>query len=122
MNVKNIIDWVLDNLAAILGCVFIAFIALMIAVAIYTSVIQPKEGVVIRKDYQPPYTSTTYTTIANGNGTITRIPVQTHHAERYQITIKGIDSKGKESLGYYDVSPIEYEKIQIGDYYIKQTE
>lgn len=121
MKAENIRDWFLDNLIIILGCVFIAIIALLIAGALYTSAIQPKEGVVIRKDYYPAYTTTTYSMITQSNGTTTRIPIQNYHAERYQITIKGINSKGEESLGYYDVTPIEYEEIQIGDYYIKQA-
>ena len=36
------------------------------------------------------------------------------------ITIKGVNSKGEEDNGVYDVTPVEYENIEIGDYYIRR--
>lgn len=89
---------------------------------IYYSAIQPKEGVVVRKDYTPAYTSTDYRTVTKSDGTTMRIPMQEYHDARYTIVIRGIDKKGRERLGYYDVTPTEYENIKIGDYYVKQLE
>ena len=108
--------------AFIIGAFMLGILSLL-GVAIYRSTIQPKEGVVIRKDYFPEYTTTSYTTVYQNTGkttTTTRVPVQQYHAARYQITIKGINSKGEEDLGYYDITPEEYNNIKIGDYYTKQ--
>lgn len=77
-------------------------------------------GYVIRKDYSPEYTSTEYKYITQSDGKRIRVPTQKYHAARYVITIKGVNSKGEEDKGVYDVTPVEYESIEIGDYYIRQ--
>lgn len=122
INKKQITNWLLDNVQIIVFAVLVIAMLAIFGVAIIRSATQPKEGVVIRKDYFPEYTTTTYKTIYQSNNKTTRIPVEKYHPARYQITIKGINSKGKEDFGYYDVTPAEYVTIEIGDYYIKQRD
>lgn len=117
--IENVIDCIKEYYHVIIFATISACIAIMIIFAIHQSAIQPKEGVVVRKDYYPAYTSTEYQIIHNGN-TTTRIPMQKRHEAKYQIVIRVINQKGEEDLGYYNVTPIEYENIKIGDYYIKQ--
>lgn len=117
---ENTIDWIKDHLHIILFAICSVIIIFAVAWAIHQAATQPKEGVVVRKDYKSAYTTTSFTTIHNSNGTTTRVPIQQYHEATYQIVIKGINSKGEEDLGYYNVTPIEYENIKIGDYYIKQ--
>ena len=119
---QEVFEKIKEYSSAIIGAALIILAALLIAVAVYRSAIQPKEGVVVRKNYQPPYTTTHYKTIRYGDGKTTRIPVQEYHDATYQIVIRGINSKGEEDLGYYYVTPTEYENIKIGDYYVKQLE
>lgn len=117
--IESVIDYIKEYYHIIIVATISAGIAIMIIFAIHQSAIQPKEGVVVRKDYYPAYTSTHYQIISSGK-TTTTIPITKHHEERYQIVIRGINQKGEEDFGYYDVTPIEYENIKIGDYYIKQ--
>jgi len=123
MNKENVKEFFKDYYPALIVGAFMLALITCIGVLLYHATIQPKEGVVIRKDYYPEHTTTTYETISSSNGkttTTTRIPIQQYHPARYQITIKGINSKGEEDFGYYDVTPAEYESIKVGDYYIKQ--
>lgn len=101
------------------GGVFALTIAIIFFV-FYRLSIQPREGVVIRKDYTPAYTTTDYNYVYK-NGESIRVPMQKYHAESYTITIKGINAKGKEDTGIYNVTPEEYSRIEIGDYYIKES-
>ena len=108
------------NLSLCFGIGFIVIITMILIKSIYCASIQPTEGVVIRKDYFPASTHTTYEYIHQSGGGSIRIPVQKYDPERYQITIQGVNSKGEEDHGYYEITPQEYENIHIGDYYIKQ--
>ena len=120
---KKTFDWSKEYWKqCIIFAAIIVIVGLFIIVCRHAYAIQPKEGVVVRKDYNPAYTTTSYRTITHSDGKTTSVPVQEQHAAVYQITIKGINSKGEESLGYYYVTPVEYENIKIGDYYIKQLE
>lgn len=74
-----------------------------------------KQGTIIDKRYNAPYTSTTYTTSHVGNSTI-RIPTTRYNPESYNIKIqKEEDSKTKEC--WIQVPKEEYGKYKIGDYY-----
>ena len=117
---KEVFKWSKEHMHIIFGVIILTITVSLIVFSIYQSETQPKEGIVIRKDYQPPYTTIYYRTITQSDGKRTEIPMQEYHDARYQIIIKGINSKGKESLGYYYVTPIEYEEIKVGDYYIKE--
>lgn len=119
---QNVFDCWKEYRKFIALAVIIVTVGLLIVMCRHAYAIQPKEGVVVRKDYNPAYTTTSYRTITHSDGKTTSVPVQEQHAAVYQITIKGINSKGEESLAYYYVTPVEYENIKIGDYYIKQLE
>lgn len=119
---QEVFKKITENGATIISAAILVIAVLLLVVGIYSSATQPKEGVVVRKEYRPPHTSTDYRTITDGNGKTIRIPVQEYHDAVYQIVIKGINSKGEEDLGYYYVTPTEYETIKIGDYYIKELE
>ena len=120
ISVNNAIEWFEEYWREVILGIVIIFIILIIGFSLYRSARQPKEGTVIRKDYYPEYTSTEYNYITQADGKRIRVPTQKYHAARYQITIKGINAKGKEDFGCYDVTPAEYEKIEIGNYYIRQ--
>ena len=122
MDTLKLSNWIRENIEIVVFTLFATLITALIAIVIYQSAVQPKEGVVIRKDYQPPYTSTHYRTITQSDGKRIEVPMQEYHDARYQIVIKGINAKGEESHGYYYVTPVEYENINIGDYYVKQRE
>lgn len=113
-------EWIKENWKFVVISLVAIFIISIFGWGIYRSAIQPKEGVVIRKDYSPEYTSTEYKYITQSDGKRIRVPTQKYHAARYVITIKGVNSKGEEDKGVYDVTPVEYESIEIGDYYIRQ--
>lgn len=113
-------EWIKENWKFVAISLVALFIVSIFGYSIYRSAIQPKEGTVVRKDYYPAYTSTDYNTVTGSDGKTIRIPVQKYHSERYQIVIQGINAKGEEDFGYYDVTMNEYENIEIGDYYIKQ--
>lgn len=114
-------DWVKEHWYKVVVGVFWVIVLVVMVWSMYQSATQPKEGVVVRKDYHPEYTSTSYETVYQ-EGKSTRIPVQKYHGARYLITIRGVNSKGEEDFGYYDVTPSEYDRIEIGDYYVKQAE
>lgn len=120
MRRNKVIEWIEEYWRGIIFVIVMVFVISIIGFELYRSAIQPKEGIVIRKDYYPEYTSTEYKYITQSDGKRIRIPTQKYHAARYVITIKGVDSKGEEDKGVYDVTPVEYESIEIGDYYIKQ--
>lgn len=74
-----------------------------------------KQGIIIDKKYNAPYTSTTYTTSRIGNSMIS-IPTTRHNPENYNIKIQKKDnSKTKEC--WIQITKEEYEKYRIGDYY-----
>lgn len=114
------IGWIKEYWRFVVISLVALFTISMFGYGIYRSAIQPKEGYVIRKDYYPEYTSTDYNYITQSDGKRIRVPTQKYHAARYVITIKGVNSKGEEDKGAYDVTPVEYENIEIGDYYIRQ--
>lgn len=114
------IEWIKEYWRFVVISLVALFIVSIFGYGIYRSAIQPKEGYVIRKDYYPEYTSTEYNYITQSDVKRIRVPIQKYHAARYVITIKGVNSKGEEDNGVYDVAPVEYESIEIGDYYIRQ--
>ena len=114
------IGWIKEYWSFVVISLVALFIVSIFGYVIYRSAIQPKEGIVIRKDYSPEYTSTDYNYVTQSDGKRIRVPTQKYHAARYVITIKGVNSKGEEDKGVYDVTPVEYESIEIGDYYIRQ--
>lgn len=97
----------------------VVFIFAVMVFMLYRSEIQPREGVVIRKDYTPSYETTDYEYVYKSGESI-RVPMKKCHGERYTITIKGINTRGKQDTGTYDVTPEEYRVIEIGDYYVKE--
>ena len=117
---QKVVEKIKENGATIIAAAVLIFMATLIILALYGSATQPKEGIVVRKNYYPSYTSTDYKTINYSDGSTARVPVQEYHEATYQIVIKGINSKGEEDLGYYYVTPMEYESIKIGDYYVKE--
>lgn len=114
------IGWIKEYWRFVVISLVALFIVSIFGYVIYRSAIQPKEGYVIRKDYYPEYTSIDYNYITQSDGKSIMVPIQKYHAARYVITIKGVNSKGEEDTGVYDVTPVEYENIEIGDYYIRQ--
>lgn len=120
MRSNKVIEWIEEYWTGIIFGIVMVFVISIIGFALYRSAIQPKEGIVIRKDYSPEYTSTEYKYITQSDGKRISVPTQKYHAARYVITIKGVNSKGEEDKGVYDVTPVEYESIEIGDYYIRQ--
>lgn len=114
------IEWIKEYWRFVVISLVALFIVSIFGYVIYRSAIQPKEGYVIRKDYYPEYTSTDYNYITQSDGKSIMVPTTKYHAARYVITIKGVNSKGEEDKGVYDVTPVEYESIEIGDYYIRQ--
>ena len=115
-----ITEWIKENWKFLVISLVALFIVSIFGYSIYRAAIQPREGVVVRKDYYPAYTSTEYKTVTSSDGKTTRIPMQEHHPERYHIVIQGTNSKGEADFGFYNVTMNEYESIKIGDYYIKQ--
>ena len=98
----------------------IGFIALF-GVAIYNESIAPTKGVVVDKSYTKEHTYTTYKTVKQGKETI-QVPVQKYVGTEYKITIKGLN-KNEEMMKYsFEVTPEEYESIQLGDTYIRKLE
>lgn len=74
-----------------------------------------KQGTIIDKKYNAPYTSTTYTTGHIGNSMVS-IPTTRHNPENYNIKIqKEENNKTKEC--WIQITKEEYEKYKIGDYY-----
>lgn len=120
MRRNKVIEWIEEYWKGIILGIVVVLVISIIGFELYRSAIQPKEGIVIRKDYYPEYTSTEYKYITQSDGKRIRVPTQKYHAARYVITIKGVNSKGEEDKGVYDVTPVEYESIEIGDYYIRQ--
>lgn len=120
MRSNKVIEWIKEYWIGVIFGIVIVFMISIIGFALYRSAIQPKEGIVIRKDYYPEYTSIDYNYITQSDGKRIRVPTQKYHAARYVITIKGVNSNGEEDNGVYDVTPVEYESIEIGDYYIRQ--
>ena len=98
----------------------IGFIALF-GVAIYNESIAPTKGVVVDKSYTKEHTYTTYKPVKQGKETI-QVPVQKYVGTEYKITIKGLN-KNEEMMKYsFEVTPEEYESIQLGDTYIRKLE
>lgn len=120
MRSNEVIEWIEEYWTGIIFGIVRVFVISIIGFALYRSAIQPKEGIVIRKDYSPEYTSTEYEYITQSDGKRIRVPMRKYHAARYVIIIEGINSKGDKDTGVYDVTPVEYESIEIGDYYIRQ--
>ena len=65
-------------------------------------------GYVIDKDYNAPYTSYSSQTV-NGNS----ISVPVYHGASYTILVKSDDGRHQ---AWYDVTPLIYDKIKIGDH------
>ena len=70
-----------------------------------------KQGTIVDKRYSGPYT--TYISSKIGNSTV--ITPQ-YHPEAYSMKIQK-DEDGKIKECWIDISPQEYEKYNIGDYY-----
>lgn len=95
--------------------------AIVIALILYATNIQPKEGYVIRKDYIPAHAETTYKSVRDSNENI-RVPQQEWVDAQYIITIQGKDKNGNDATATYNVTEQEYAEIEIGDYYIKERD
>lgn len=93
--------------------------AIVIAFIIYATSMQPKEGYVIRKDYIPAHTKTTYKSVRDSKENV-RVPQQEWVDAQYIITIQGKDKNGNDATAMYNVTEQEYAEIQIGDYFIKE--
>lgn len=70
-----------------------------------------KQGTIVDKSYSGPYT--TYISSRIGNSTVI---TPLYHPEAYSIKIQK-DEDGKIKECWIDISPQEYEKYNIGDYY-----
>ena len=117
----SFIEKIVDNIEVFILCTFGLGCAVFFGVAIYTESIAPTKGVVVDKDYTRGYSYTTRETVYK-NGESIQVPVQKYREAEYKITIKGINKKGKEMKYTFEVSPEEYESIQLGDTYIRKLE
>lgn len=93
--------------------------AIIIALILYATSIQPTEGYVIRKDYIPAHTETAYKSVCSGKENI-RVPQQGWVDAQYSITIQGKNKNGNDATATYSVTEQEYTQIELGDYYIKE--
>lgn len=100
------------------GCIA-AIGAIVIAFILYATSIQPKEGYVIRKDYIPAHTETTYKSVRSNKKNI-RVPQQEWVDAQYTIIIQGKDKNGNDATATYSVTEQEYAQIEVGEYYIKE--
>ena len=93
-----------------------AMIIIAIGSAIYSDIdYGVKEGIIIDKQYNREFTTTTYTTTYSGDTQII-IPVQQYHPESYTIKIQKEEGQEVKEI-WINVTPSEYEKLNIGDYY-----
>ena len=111
-----------DILPVVLGSLFLLVCILCICLIVNYEHNAPTEGVVVEKNYKPAYIHTVYRNETNSKRETITIPMTEYEPERYYITIKGINKKGKEQEYKFQVSPSEYEKIEIGDFYIRRKE
>lgn len=115
---KAAVQWLWEYRCVIGVIAIILVVAIFTIVCIYKVWNEPREGIVTSKEYQPAYESVTMKNTYDSKGHITgSYPVVQYHGEAYIITIKGTGRNGKETYGAYYVTPEEYERIQIGDYY-----
>lgn len=122
MSKEQIIEFARENWMQILFVTMILIFLVLMGIGIYKVSIQPTEGEVIRKEYTPAYTTTEYKTITHSDGTTTRVPVEKYHSEQYMIIIYGVNKNGEESTGAWNVTAAEYDRIQIGDWYVHSKE
>ena len=79
------------------------------------------EGVVIEKYYEPPSTYiTAMPIIVNGKTVITTMPQ--YRGAQYKIKVRCVQDDGTDAIIIVSVSPEEYDKIEIGDYYTNYKE
>lgn len=105
------IDWIKDNGFEIgMSLVIMVIFGLAVA-AIFAGLPQLDEGIVVDKDYEPPRTRLSYTTI-NGRTT----PHVYHDDADWRIKVQGVTEDGKHRAEWWDVGAGLYELIEIGDY------
>lgn len=97
--------------------VIVAAIVWLVGYSIYAEVNRPTEGIIIRKDYEPAHTETVYKRVKVKDDYI-RVPTDKVIPEKYVITIKGINKKGKEVKYSFNVPANAYEKAKVGELYI----
>ena len=79
------------------------------------------EGVIIEKYYEPPSTYiTAIPIIVNGKTVITTMPQ--YRGAQYKIKVCSTNDDGTDAIIIVSVSPEEYDKIEIGDYYTNYRE
>lgn len=100
----------------IVAAIFLLIFGL-IGCGIYAEANRPTEGIVIRKDYEPAHTETVYKRVKVNDDYIS-VPTEKVITEKYTITIKGINKKGKEVTYSFSVPMMEYDKTEIGELYI----
>lgn len=109
-----------ENIELIIkGLCIIAIVAAIIGLfgyGIYSEVNRPTEGIIISKDYEAAHTETVYKRVKVKDDYI-RVPTDKVIAERYVITIKGINKKGKEVKYSFNVPAQEYNSVEIGELY-----
>ena len=117
----DFLEKIVDNIEVFIICMIVLGCAVFFGLAIYSESIAPTKGVVVDKDYTSGYSYTTYETMYKNSESI-QVPVQKYREAEYKITIKGTNKKGEEMKYTFEVSPEEYETIQLGDTYIRKLE
>lgn len=111
---------IIDNLEVVLR-VGMAIIALGIIVGMISCVVcaevnRPSEGIVVKKRYVPAHTETEWKKVKGKEDT--KVPVSIYQDAEYIVTIRGINKKEKEVEYSFYVTPEEYDRIEIGEWYV----
>lgn len=118
---RKIVDWVIDNFSLVFIALAFVGVITLFGYAIYYESSAPTKGVVVDKTYTKEHTETTYKTVKQGKETI-NVPMQKYVGSQYTITIKGLNKNEKMVKYSFEVTPEEYETIQLGDTYIRKLE
>lgn len=109
------IDWIKDHSLGIGWSIIMLVLTGLVVAAIFASLPQLDEGIVVDKDYEPPRTRLRYTTI-NGRTT----PHVYHDGADWRIKVQGVNEDGEHRTEWWDVGAGLYELIEIGDYVYKE--
>ena len=110
------IDWT-DVAIYLMVALMILVVVLLIAVgvaAVYVSIPQLTEGVVVDMTFNPAHTST-YTTMTRVGKVSMPRTRNVHHAASWQIKVSGTTEEGEARAEWWNVGEAMYGMIEVGD-------
>lgn len=106
------------GIAVIVAVIIVIIVGIVLAVI--ASMPSLTEGVVIDKDYEPPYTSTETRITDDGSN---RLSTRTmHHGAQYSIRVSGKTADGEVRSEWWYVGEGVYAMVNIGDRVIRDPD